>query len=294
VTTIATAKRFQDLLDLESHQEPYAFDKIFSAEAWGAKSLSKKKLKLLKKVDPAVKQLLHEGEVVYYVTWGLRASFFDSFFLGWLMYMINRMAIVLTTKRILLIQITRGNVPRELRSQIRYSAVDRISGTPLGHTKIKFHDGSSTVFAQMPRRDRKYIRDAINRLAERAKEVATSHDLAIVAPENLCPHCFAPVEGFPTGCARCGKRFKTPNKATVLSLIFPGFGDFYLGHRAFAMLEILGAALIWLVYLVPNPELPRTGLGLFIGAVAIWVVLHGIDAVVTRRVATKGIYPAGN
>ena len=50
-TSIEMANRFEDLIDLQSHDMPYSFDKIFSTEGWGAKSLSKKKFKLLKKID---------------------------------------------------------------------------------------------------------------------------------------------------------------------------------------------------------------------------------------------------
>jgi len=50
-TSIETARRFQDLVSLESHDMPYLFDEVFSVGEWGTKSLSKRKFKLLKKID---------------------------------------------------------------------------------------------------------------------------------------------------------------------------------------------------------------------------------------------------
>jgi len=291
VSPVATATNFQQLVGQQSHDSPYQFDKIFSSNGWGAKSLSKKKLELLKKIDGEIRKAIDLDEVVYFISWGVRSSFWESYFLGALMYYINRMAFVFTTKRILLIQISTRNKPLELRQQIRYEAIEKIS-TPLGRTKIKFRDGSKTVFIKIPKRDRKYIREVINHLAGVARNAVAGSGNDAVKAENLCPPCFASVEGFPERCARCSKGFKSARKAALLSLTFPGLGDFYLGHRFFAAIEFGAAGLIWLGFLWPDPQFPMTFGMLVIGGLFVFVFVHGIDALTTRHIGKKGIYPA--
>lgn len=44
-------------------------------------------------------------------------------------------------------------------------------------------------------------------------------------------------------CPSCEAGFKSANTATLLSLAFPGIGDFYLGHLRFALMEMSGEKL---------------------------------------------------
>ena len=55
-------------------------------------------------------------------------------------------------------------------------------------------------------------------------------------------------------------------------------GDIYLGHWKFAIVEILVAATVWLVFLIPDPNYPMTLYGRIVGAVIIVVLVHGADA----------------
>ncbi|HUG11723.1 MAG TPA: hypothetical protein VMM36_11945, partial [Opitutaceae bacterium] len=85
-------------------------------------------------------------------------------------------------------------------------------------------------------------------------------------------------------------------------LAFPGLGDFYLGHKGFATLELLGGIFGWLV-LVIIPLLSgeivdaETGEVLTLNAsywitVAIFIgFMHGMDAIMTHHFAQKGHHP---
>lgn len=90
--TLERATRFQDLCALESHGEPYVFRTIFDEKGWRARRLSKKKFKLLRRVDPKLRQVLEAGERVRYLTSGSGVSFWEFYFLGWAMYYLNRRA----------------------------------------------------------------------------------------------------------------------------------------------------------------------------------------------------------
>ena len=289
VGCIEDAKRFQDLLDLESHNMPYFFDHVFNDEGWRARSLSKKKFKLLKKIDPEIRKLLKADEKVYFLSLGVEESLVDSLFLGWLLYYINRVAFVFTTHRILLIQ-TRQNRPLELRYQIRYPAITKVSRTSFGNCQVKYRNGKTSVFSHMPKRDRKYLQEIV----EKFREAGPTAQPDALGKENLCPRCFTKVDGYPAVCPFCQRPFKSANRAGILSLIFPGFGDFYLGHRGIAVLEVLTAAFVWFaVYLPREGEEPHDLLGILRVGLTIFLIMHGVDALVTRHVGRKGLYPAG-
>lgn len=287
VTSLETARQFQDLMNLGSHDMPYFFDKIFSAKGWRERSLSKRKFKLLKGIDKQIRAMLNEGEKVYFLSSGIESSFAESFLLGWVMYYINRMAIIFTTQRILLLQIGTRDKLLHLKFQIRYPAITQSSRSFFGNCKIKFRSGKTSVFDRVPKSDNKFIQQVIDHLRGNVSSSVSD----AVGKENLCPYCYVKIEEFPQTCPQCQKGFKSANKAGWLSLIFPGLGDFYIGHRLFAILEILGASLIWIGLFIPEEEEPANALGLLIGAVILFLFMHGIDALVTRYVGRKGIYP---
>jgi len=292
--TIAEAHKFQDLIEWQDHGLPYHFDKIFPTEGWGSKSLCKRKFRLLKRVDPVIRAMLREGEDVLYITSGVQTSFVESYFMGWLMYLINRRAFVFTTQRILLIQIRTNDKPSALRAQIDYAVLNRMKGTGLGSFQVKFHNRTSLVFSGIPRKDRKLLNEMVESIqSSLITEADTTHDV-----QNLCPYCYVVVDGFPPQCAQCGSPFKLPGKAGWLSLLFPGLGDFYVGqHRLFACFELCFTLFIWLAVVLPllfgggGEDGGGSRSEGVIGALIIIVFVHGVDALVVRHVARKGIHP---
>lgn len=291
---IADARRFQELLEWQDHGLPYHFDKIFPTEGWGAKSLCKRKLKLLQKTDSVIRAMLEEGEEVLYITSGVQTSFAESYFLGWLMYLINRRAFVFTSRRILLIQIKTSDKPSVLRAEIAYAALSEMKGTGLGSFQVKFNNRRKLIFTSIPRKDRKLLAEMVAFIREGVvTEPDTTHDV-----QNLCPSCFAKVYGFPPACSECSVPFKSPGKAGWLSFIFPGLGDFYLGqHRFFACIELCFTLFIWAAIVLPllfgvggDEAGGSRGEGL-IAALVIVIFVHGVDALGVRHVARKGIYP---
>jgi len=286
---IDSAMKYEDLLGMENHDLPYLFESIFLTEGWGAKSLSKKKFKLLKKIHNQIEAMLREKEKVAFITSGVETSFGD-FFIGWLMYYINRKAFIFTTERILILQISPRNEPLVLRAQIEYSAIDRIGSTILGNCIIKFKSGKKVVFIKIPQKDRKLMWEVTEHLKTKIEAVEPN----AAGIENLCPHCLVKIEGFPGKCPSCEKAFKSPRKVAWLSFMFPGLGDLYLGqHRWLAVLEIFGALIVWFNFFIPEVGAqPMTLADYIIGAILIILMMHGIDSLATRRIARKGIYPA--
>lgn len=282
--SIQQARRFQELLPDPDADPAYSFRSIFDQKGWRAPRRSKKKLKLLKRMDTKIRAALQEGERVRYVTWGSGVSFLESYFLGWVSYYLNRRAILITDRRILMLQIDTRMRPRELASQLRYPAIRKIGRTLLGNTKIWLGDGKKCMFAYVPRADRKFLQNLVQYTGQRFSPES-------VGFEDLCPHCFAAPVGRPDGCGACGGTFKSVKRATVRSLVFPGLGDWYLGHRKIAVFEMLIAAVIWLGVLLPDPAYPVTPVALVVTALFVAVFVHGADALTTRHIARKGFYP---
>ncbi len=285
---VETAQSYEELMNLGSHDMPYIFENFFSTEGWGAKSISKRKFKLLKEINKQVLNMLKDDEKVHFITTGIEVSNMEAFLVGalWLQY-INRRALIFTNKRILLIQIDSKNKPRHLKSQIKYSAIKKIRGA-LGGCKIKLENGKSVAFSNVQKKDMKFIKN----LMEDYKREAVPAPTDAKGKENLCPYCYTPVEGIPESCAKCFKPFKSPSKAVRLSLMFPGLGDLYLGHRALGIFELIGAIVIWLIILVATASNIYEISELIFTIVIVYVLMHGIDALSTWFMAKKGVLPA--
>ncbi len=290
-TILAAAAQPADLLNVSDAASPYRFDRIFGGEGFGAKRLAKQRLKLVQRIDADVRSLLAEGERVDFVSWGIDYSLVDQYFMGAWAMLVSRRALVFTDRRLLMLQIDSRRRVRELKSQVRYEAIEKRERGALGVMRLKLRDGGALNLTGVPRRDRKVLRELLD-----AKLGAKSADAPGLGRENLCPHCGHRVVGFPESCNRCARAFKSARKAAWLSLAFPGVGDLYLGHRLMGAFEIVGGIAAWSVLVVPlavgigaDPESLPT-LGIMAGMVFTFV--HGIDSWITRRVARKGIYPA--
>lgn len=263
---------------------PYALETILDRSTWAARRLSKKKQKLLTRVDGKVRRILEPGERVRYVTFGSGVSFWESYFLGWAMYYLNSRAILLTDRRMILLQIDARRRPRELVSQIRYGAIRKIGRTLLGNTRMTLGDGKRHVLAYVPRRDRKFLRRLTDWIEGSLQKETTGW-------QDLCPHCYKPVAGRPRMCSACRGGIKSARKAGLLSLLFPGLGDLYLGHWKFAIFEIGFAALLWMLVMMPDPEIEKTPMVLLIMVTFVLVFFHIPDAIGTWYIGRKGLYP---
>ncbi len=289
VTELSELQSYKEAMNCKEHSLPYKFDSIFNDSKWLERGLSKNKFKLLFSVNSLLKKILLSDEQVFYISWGVKSSFFDQFFSGSLMYYINRKAFVFTTKRIVLIQLKGKFKIWELVSQIPYKHVSKIKQTLFGNLKIFFTNGESSLFVHMPKIDRKKISVISDMVHDK---IGT--ELIHGGVDNLCPHCFTVVEQFPAQCDNCKKPFKSIKKAGFLSLLFPGLGDLYLGHRLIGCIEIFTGLLVWFSIIASGNENgePVTVVERTISAAILFVIMHGADALVTFNTAKKGIYPA--
>jgi hypothetical protein len=293
-SSLQLVERFEELLSRQHDELPYDYPTMFPADGAWTRRASQKKLAFLKKIDEALRATLRPGEHIVFLTQAIAHSFWESYFFGWAMYYMNRRAIALTTQRVLLLQIDARRRPRELRSQVELGAVDRFSRTAFGNTILHVTSGAKYVFIRVSRRDRKALVDLT--VATKAKAAAPpgKGDL-----QHLCPHCFQAVEAHPVECPACKGALKSWRKAGLLSFLFPGLGDIYLGHRGIAAFEILLAGFIWFSLIMevvsPAPDSPPVAPGeLAVTIPMLFLILHGMDAIGTSFIAKKGHYPASS
>lgn len=289
-TVLQRADGFQDLLELRTHDAPYRFDSIFEDGGWWARLHAKRKFGLLRRIDEELRQVLGEDEEVYFITSGSDTSGLEAYFLGWWLYLLFRRAIVLTDRRILFLQIDTRKRPKELRSQLRYPAIAEVNRTLLGRAEFELQNGETEVLAFAPRRDAARIRE----IAAEMRMVPAGSAARTGGVEDLCPHCFDVVEERPERCPGCGASFRSARRAAALSLLLPGVGDLYLGHRWFAALEIAGSLLVWLgfwaVFGAAAGTSPAT---VFVAGSLVFAFMHGLDAAATWHIGRKAVYPAG-
>lgn len=280
--TLQLVERFEELVQREHDQSPYDFKSIFATGGFFVRRASQQKLRLLQRLDESLRAVLRPGERVVYLTTGVLYSFWESYFFGWAVRAINRRALILTTERLVLVQIDSRRRPRALRSQILLADIARLTRTPLGSAKLTLASGASYVFVYVPKRDRRTLADLIEKLRPAATRTSAAHGL-----EQLCPYCYAPVPGHPPACPVCGGRFKSPAKAALLSFLIPGLGTAYVGYWGFGIFKAVVVAFLWIGILSPDGGAPVA----LVGVAIVMGFVHGLAALTSWYLARRGHHP---
>jgi predicted RNA-binding Zn-ribbon protein involved in translation (DUF1610 family) len=279
-----------DLIPICDAKIPYRFDQIFRARGFGAKWLERRRLALMKEIDPSLQRLLAEGEKVLFVSWGVHYSVFEQYVMGPWVHLVSRRALVFTDRRIVTFQISARRKLLELKAQIRYPAIDSVAKKTWGYLGLILQNGKRIHWTDIPRRDRV----AIESLVEAKLAAGRATAPVMVGMENLCPKCGHRVMGRPERCGQCTQSFKSNKRAGWLSLAIPGLGDLYLGHRGLGLLEICGTLLVWgLALPLAWATYQRTGSWIEPAAITsvVFTLVHVGNATITRRMGSKGIYP---
>jgi hypothetical protein len=279
------------------------------------KRAKKARRKVLDALAPVLARGLEPGERIRQLAVGVRYSFWESFFARHAADYHNRTALVVTDRRLLLLQVTSGNKPGDLKAQVRLGRIRSARQRSLGGWKLELADGTAVAFIRIPKRDRTRLEKL---LLELPATVATAPgwSAAPVSPpagaarwdgaagtaalEHLCPSCLGVVPG-PVGAVltcpaeACRIPFRDPRRAARLSAAIPGLGDLYLRHHLFGAMEFLGSMAVlgfglgWALgaLRVGGEEL---GVALAIAALVL-VAPRVIDWRLTLFMGKKGIVP---
>ena len=239
------------------------------------------KVKILMAVSQVLDRALRDGERVFRI--GKGTAYYPAELLfgnGWLTMMYNNYAILATDQRILCINInSRMKRTTHYIFQILYGDIKKIKRGLLGTLSFVRKSSKRRVFTNVSRLISGDLRDFIR---ERADSLPDKPEKVF---ENICPACFAPLEKGLLSCPACKARFKEPRKASLRSLLLPGLGDMYLGHRALGALELGGSVLVWtyVVMLILSGQRE----GLFV-ALFLLIFYNGMDGMLTLFMAKKG------
>jgi hypothetical protein len=203
--------------------------------------IEKRQRKLLRKLT-FLTPFLAGGERILQVTLGCSpASFVEQLLTGALLHPLKRALFVVTDRRILHIPVTHRLLYRYSISQIMF--VDcrqiRFSGSTL---IIKYKSGHNERFRCISRRGRRKFKSILRSMSLEGRASPA------LERTNLCPRCMQPlIKRFYT-CPNCSLKFKSKAWATLISIVFPGGGYFYIRHPFLGVLEaateILFAALL--------------------------------------------------
>jgi predicted Zn finger-like uncharacterized protein len=245
---------------------------------------NKFKLRILGAVREVLPRILADGERVMRVAWATAYHPAEIFFgNGWLTMLYNRYALVATDRRLLMINTDhRIKKATHYLFQMSFAAIGKIS-RGLFRTSLVLNrkKGKRRIFTSM----KSYLS------AEMAAFIDSRRDPAATAPvdaepkDRLCPSCFEPLADRLEACPSCQARFKTARKAALRSLLLPGWGDLYLGHRFLGVLELLGSCLVWMIILNLLLSDPAAGA---ISGLFLLLLVNGMDAALTRHMARKG------
>ncbi len=127
-------------------------------------------------------------------------------------------------------------------------------------------------------------KDLVNRITDRiTPETPVAPDAEL--RNNLCPACLKPLPLKLASCPSCKAVFKSPQKAALRSMLLPGLGDIYLGHRLLGSFELIGALFVWLLVL----SLLASGRAEDVTVALIFLLFfNGVDSALTLHMGKKG------
>ena len=194
-----------------------------------------------------LKPFLELDEKILQVTTGHSPStIFEKMGVGWVFVYLKRSLLVFTDRRIFHIPTTPAYRYRNSIAQIPYRLCRSIRMKGRNLILIYKASGATETFFSLAGREKKKIGEIL-------KAVPVSNDGAATGGRtHLCPQCAATLTASGHTCRRCHLNFKTGTLATLMAVLLPGGGYFYirqpfLGAMA-AVVEITLLAVIGTAY----------------------------------------------
>ncbi len=264
----------------------YAMSEILKPNRKGSyrTRLNKLKLKILTVVKPTLDQLLKNDEKVMRIAAGTAYYPIEILFGNGIFTMLyNRYAVVATDRRLVMVNTNhRMTKTSHYLFQMAYDEIKKVSRglfrTSLILTRKK---GQRRIFTSMKMAFSAELRDFIKPHMTAAKEMPSGDGVG----EHLCPSCYAGLPAKLDQCTVCHAAFKTAKSAALRSLLLPGWGDWYLGHRFLGCCELIGSLIVWSIVLGMLAEGGAANVGI---AIFILAFTNGFDALLTRHMARKG------
>jgi hypothetical protein len=265
------------------------------------KRAKKARAKLLAGIDEPLRKALVPGEPVRYVTRGCRYWAAEYIFSGQAARAHNLVALVVTDRRLLLVQLDTRGKAGDMKNQIPLAEIRRVAGTLLSGWRLELADGTKEAFVYVPKKDRKRLEPLLVPVTGGAPTRAAPVGPGQASLQHLCPGCLQPVPGKVGATLTCPNPtcripFRDPLKAAKLSGFVPGLGDLYLRHFLFGSLEFLGSMVMLGLGLIFVLDAAASGspasMGLAALMLALFIVIpRVVDYFVTLHMGRKGLVP---
>ena len=281
---LALFSEYPELQDLASAK--LVLEEIFTPSKKGSYKTRRNKLnlKILKAIHGTLDRMLQSDEQVMQL--GKAMAYYPAeliFGNGYLTMMYNYYAVVGTNQRILFINVnSKISKPTHYYFQIPYAGIKKVTTGLFGTSLIlSRQEGKRRIFTGMKR----HMAKAFQQLIRDRQPLGKGAKPVSAIAEDLCPSCFMPLAKNLLKCPKCKAPFKKPATAFIRSLLLPGLGDIYLGHRLLGSLELLGSMVVWAIVIFSVLQGDQASL---IVALVILAIYNGFDGILTRHMARKG------
>jgi len=204
--------------------------------------IEKRQRKLIIKI-PFIRPFLEPDERILLVTTGHSPpTVLEKLGIGWLFIYLKRSLLIFTDRRIFHVPSTPVYKYRNSIAQIPYGCCDSIQMK--GRSLVMTYKGGEETekFISLSGREKKKIQALLKIVSFDSKHARVTRRV------HLCPQCAAPLYNWIPSCRKCGLKFKTGTAATLLAILLPGGGYFYLRQPFLGtitvLLEICAIALI--------------------------------------------------
>jgi predicted Zn finger-like uncharacterized protein len=274
---------YPELLSLSGKK--FDFLEIFSPDKKGnyKNSKNKFKVKILNAISEKVGQLLNDDEKVLRIAKGTAYYPAEIFFgNGYLTMLYNHYAIVCSETRLVFVNVnSKVTSCTKYLFQLPYNEIKNVKkGTIFPRLIFNKKQGTRRLFNGVKRFLMKEIATFVS-----GKIAAAPADQTCKLMEDLCPGCFAPLKKGLASCSGCSAVFKSPQKAALRSLLLPGLGDIYLGHKLLGSFEIIGSLVVWIIAITLLTSGEEGG---WMVALIMLLFTNGFDGIMTYFMAQKG------
>lgn len=122
----------------------------------------------------------------------------------------------------------------------------RVKGWLSSTLNLRYRNGQKETYWRISRKDGDNIKLLLNAVtAAGGLEVSNAQGMA-----SLCPDCQTVLTPQVYQCSRCGLAFKDESKALHWSLLIPGGGYFYLGHRAWGLGALIAEGYLMVLFVI--------------------------------------------
>ena len=222
---------------------PVEHDIIFSNHHQKYKPrIEKRQRKLIIKIS-FLRPFLEPDERILLVTKGHSPpTVLEKLGIGWMFIYMKRSLLIFTDRRLFHVPTTSSYKYRHTIAQIPYGCCDSIQMK--GRSLVVTYKGGEATekFISLSGREKKKIQAILKLVSFDSKRARVTRRV------HLCPQCAAPLYNWIPSCRKCGLKFKSGGTATLLAILLPGGGYFYLRQPLLGMitasLEICAIALI--------------------------------------------------